>query len=402
MPHTNRKPGYRARKESAASRQAEEAPQRNRAASAASRPSEKISRRDRAVSNSSSQKDKILPRTRAGTTTSRANDQVSNKEQAASNILPANDEIQQRARSTSIALRQSNDVSNIHRSFPTTSGPTEDITQKNRNISTNSRPTPPKSSLHGAGTSASWSSANNTNNARFERLDKMAGHSGLNNSPFMPKSTIELLRHEKEFTHDRAQEQVRALKNMIMSSEAAKRTGHTVRPFIGGKKMPAMGRIWELGAEQKTKVAWPSQAEYKRYGDSAANSTFKLPRHLPPPRNKYITKTQVRLLINSGMNDKLAMSLLGKDSQGGLEGLQWDDMSVLEAYKMDEQWIIEEAKNIVGSAFGMYQGEREVWESEGFASQEEEFSEGAVRTKGTWGELLDEVSGIRLEFAERI
>ena len=380
MPHTNRKPGYRARKESG-----EKSSERNRAASTTSQPKEAIQLTDQETSIMSRPIEDTPQRSRAASIISCANDEVSDKNQTASPVSHPGEKTSNRSRTGSFTSCQTDAT----------------ITQRNRNTSTNSRPTLTKISIHGAGTSASWSSSNNTNNARFERLEKMARHNGFDNSPFMPRSTIDLLKHEKEFTHDKAQEELRALKNLIASSEAAKRTGHVIGPAIGAKKMPTMGNIWEPGAEDKLKADWPCQAEYRRYGDSAANSAFKLPRYLPPPRNKFVTKAQIPVLINSGMDEAVAMSYLGKDPQGSLKRLQWDDMSVLEAYKNDEQMIIDEARNIVQGVFGMFHGRSE-WDSASFAAEREEFNEKAVRAMGAWGELLDEVNGLRLEFAERI
>ena len=367
MPHTNRKPGYRARKDSAASHT-----------------NDGIKQRKRAISN-----------------TAQANKEIPPSDESASNTSHVSHKLPHRSCNKSLISYPVQETSDGNNNTTSTSRATEEVNNSKSNVSTTSRPTPPKSSLHGAGTSASWSSANNTNIARFERLEKMAGHNGFDSSPFMPKSPVELLKHEKDFTHDRAQEELRILKNMITSSESAKRTGHAVGRFMCGKKMPVMGGVWEVGAEERTKAAWPGQAEYRRYGDSAAYSVFKLLRHLPPPRNRFVTKVQVLALVKRGMREALAISSLGKDARGTLEGLQWDDMSVLGEYKNDEELIIEEARNSNGDVSGNIQM-CENWDSESLAAERQEFNERAMMAIGVWGELLDEVNGLRFEFADKI
>ncbi|KAG9246471.1 hypothetical protein BJ878DRAFT_540265 [Calycina marina] len=273
------------------------------------------------------------------------------------------------------------------------------------------------------GTSNAWKSTNTKQEGNFNRIEKLSHHNGFDESPAMPRTSLDLAKHQRDFTSDMASEQLEKLRNMLSDAEASKKTGITIKKFGEGKDFtsiwgggasgdringlwrsasaeltnkPGENSIWAVGAEEESKAAWPSATELKRFGNMRAESALGLSRAFPPPRNKLVTNEQVLMMINRGMRADIAISFLGKEPDGRLEELGWEDMSVLDACKDDEWKLAEADKKRIVEVLGykLYsEGKPPAYPVEPM-EKTEQFSEVYLRDhSGEWDVLFESIDG---------
>jgi hypothetical protein len=164
-----------------------------------------------------------------------------------------------------------------------------------------------------AGNSSSWSSARTIEGARLVRLQNLALHLGILNSPYFPKNISEYMWHMREMHTYWLGAQRQRVQNRIDG------IGHRVGMFLNGKvlefpRLDWMGseqeKVWPLGRhppQVDPQEAWPTNAESKVMGDTRAKAGLE--RRLPAPTRK-LDGNEAAWLVKNGLPIEVAAELM--------------------------------------------------------------------------------------------
>jgi hypothetical protein len=160
-----------------------------------------------------------------------------------------------------------------------------------------------------AGSSSSWQSNQQNKANELTRLQNMASHVKVLDSPFFPKNTHEYLAHQSAMQDDAKA----AMQHRIDQRIAAQGVkGAKIEPAFGGKSVPSLESVGGGGGEEVWRVGphdvrargkgvyasargwgdgfggedgWPDKLDFKKFGDARVKLGFE--RLLPPPGKKF-------------------------------------------------------------------------------------------------------------------
>jgi hypothetical protein len=273
--------------------------------------------------------------------------------------------------------------------------------------------TPGRSDIPGPsgipGSTNSWSSKRVTETVRLIRLQNMAKHLGLLQSPFFPKDLLEYTRHLQAIQRNKmdiAQDQIRV---RILEMRARDDRGDPIKlgVFLNGKtldfkRLDVAGRkqekVWPFGTPKPDPheriLTWPSTVEAKFEGERRAKKG--LDRRLPVPRRKVDKATAARLL-NAGV--PLGVTAIMMAAHEEVVGLMLQDALARfcgldeSAWRQMELERIQAERQERGTRSMARQGPVQRRDPARPASPEEiRFDEVALLRYGMWEEILYEVN----------
>jgi hypothetical protein len=141
-----------------------------------------------------------------------------------------------------------------------------------------------------AGNSTSWASARTLEGARLVRLQNLATHINVYNSPYFPKNIGEYVAHLREIQAEKLGVERKKIQNRIEEIGQAERVG----VFLNGKslefvRVDVLGygqeKVWPFGHHPfrvDAIEAWPTKIESKLEGEYRSKAGLK--RRFPAPR----------------------------------------------------------------------------------------------------------------------